>query len=68
MRGRFYQVTDQVIVNLFYLHSLALNEDGKAGWLRLVKEVSGKLIIYPITPKQFADIQKILRVLNEQSE
>jgi hypothetical protein len=67
VRNKFYQVTPSVVVNLDYLHSMALNEDGEKGWLRMVKEVNGKLIIYPITKEQFAELAKILKQIGGQS-
>ena len=67
MKNKFYQVTPSVVVNLDYLHSIALNEDGEKGWLRMVKEINGNLIIYPITKAQFEEITKTLKRLGGQS-
>lgn len=65
MKDRFYPISKHVVVNLLFTHSIAMNENGQAGWIRLIKEVNGKLLIYPITPAQFAEICKRLKVLNE---
>jgi hypothetical protein len=66
MANKFYKVTPSVLVNLDYVHSITLNEDGEKGWLRMAKPVNGKMLIYPITKEQFAEITKLLKQIGGQ--
>jgi hypothetical protein len=58
--SKFFQVTTNVIINIDCIHSIQMNKDGQRGWIRMNKEINGKLIMYPITLNQYIELHGIL--------